>query len=340
LRFRLRGTGGTTHASGALSILGSPAVLKRVDVIVGGLEVESIDNYNHYLSMIYKRQPDTYHHTLKELEQSAFDGSSNVVIHTSAGSNEAYICNHAMRVGLFEGQNNHIPLPFIRGGVELRFTLETNMAAIATGATLGNIVIDQVSVVCGLVKPSPSYLQEFQKSLEGGNEAAIPLQLVRNLNFVPNTGTEQEAVLNCGYISSLRSVMGAWKSGTAFNGDTRNNLTKYYWMTGNQRYPVNKQINTTATDAENIMFALASVDNTYNLMNAVPASATTGHLIYYNWCPSSAFGNGLAVPDAQLRFIQTYSAAPTTTSPMQLYITYDAKLKVSASSVQLDALNV
>lgn len=342
LKFTLSFTG-TTDAGNQLNALGGAAVIKRVDTIVSGVEIESIDNYNHYCSMVYKRQPLTYLQLLRETEKSAYDGGATIGSHTSS-SQTSRVINHPLRVAIMEGHSNLIPVPFLRGGIEFRFTMESLLSNIATTGGSGGFTaysISNVRLVCGMVKPLASYLQQFQQKLESGGEATLPIQIVRNLNFVPTASTSQEAILSPGYLSSVRSVMGAYRAnGAGFNSDARNNLTSYFWMIGSKRYPLNKQISTSDDDAENVMFALASIDNTYNHLRTPTLSATTGHLIYYNFCADSGFGNGEPCSDGQVRLIQTYSAAPNTSGRVDLYVTYDAKLRVGAASVTVDALNV
>lgn len=337
---------GATDAANRMSALGGAAVIKRIDTLVSGVEIESIDSYNHYVSMLYKRQPLTYLQLLRETEKCAYDGSAAVTIASAAGTSgpASRVVNHPLRVAIMEGHSNLIPVPFLRGGVEFRFTLESVLANVFTigGTSITGYSISNVRLVCGMVKPMASYLQQFQQKLESGGEATLPIQIVRNLNFVPTASTSQESILTPGYLSSLRSVMGAYRTASApgFNNDIRNNLTSYFWMIGSKRYPLNKQIATSDDDAENVMFALASIDNTYNHLRTPAATTGTGHLIYYNFCADSSFGNGEPCSDGQVRLIQTYSATPDVTGRVDFYVTYDAKLRVSAASVVLDALNV
>lgn len=335
LQYTLTATAGTTHASGALdSNLGAVAVIKRVDSIVSGVEIESIDNYNHYYSMISKRQPRTYRDQL----QPELEGQGKG-FYTGDSTTASIVCNHALRIGLFEGQQKHIPVCFMRSGVNFRFTLDSSVYV--TGSTVSTWTVSDVRLVCGMLKPNPAYLQDFQRKLESGGSAIIPMQLVRNLNFVCTTSTSQEAQLTCGYLKSLRSLMGAFRSAsTAFNTDTRNNLSEFYFQNSTTRYPLNKTIKTSGRNAENLMIALSSVDNTYAHMG-VPSSIVnnTDHLIYYSFASNAEFGSGISVVDGAIRFSQVYSSAPTALT-CQFYATFDSKLIISAGSVGLDTLNV
>jgi hypothetical protein len=135
--------------------------------------------------------------------------------------------------------------------------------------------------------------------------------------------------------------MGAFRSAsTAFNTDTRNNLSEFYFQNSTTRFPLNKTVKTSGRNAENLMIALSSVDNTYAHMG-VPSSIAnnTDHLIYYSFASNAEFGSGISVVDGAIRFSQVYSSAPTALT-CQVYATYDAKLIVSAGSVGLDTLNV
>lgn len=335
LQYTLTATAGTTNASGALDAnVGAVAVIKRVDSIVSGVEIESIDNYNHYYSMISKRQPRTYRdQLLPDLE-----GLSKA-FYTGTAAESAYVCNHALRIGLFEGQQRHIPVCFMRSGINLRFTLDTS--AYVTSATVSSWTVSDVRLVCGMLKPNPAYLQDFQRKLESGGSAVIPMQLVRNLNFVCTTSTSQEAQLTCGYLKSLRSIMGAFRSAsTAFNTDTRNSLSEFYFQNSTTRYPLNKTVKASGRNAENLMIALCSIDNTYaHFGNPSAITASTDNLIYYSFASNAEFGSGISVVDGAIRFTQTFSTSPSALT-FQAYVTYDAKLVVSAGTVVLDTLNV
>ena len=349
LQFRIRGTGGTTHASGKISNLGGVSCIKRITTYVGGVQLEDIDNYNHYCSMLYKRMPSEYQTLLGSLEGTAITATEgNWSFHS--GGNEAPVINHSLRTALFEGHNNLIPLPFIRGGIEVEFTLDNAAVCGNGGATLGNVVIDQVRLVCGMSKPPVAYLQQYQKSLEAGGEPVLPLQVVRSVNYSPTSSTSQDAIVSVGYLKSLRSVMGTFRTSaaagnnTAFGADNLNGLTEYYFQIGTTRYPLNKTIKAnaaaTSPNAENLMQALCSVDNTFVHMNAVSITATTGAVVYFNWCPSPSFGNGVAVEDGQVRVLQTYSSVTSTSGTFLFYWTFDSLLKISASSITVDSKNV
>jgi hypothetical protein len=336
LQYTLTGTAGTTNTGGSLNAtIGGVAVIKRIDSIVSGVEIESIDNYNHYYAMISKRQPRTYRdQLLPELE-----GTSKV-FYTTTSSEQAYVVNHALRIGLFEGQQRHIPVCFMRSGLNLRFTLDTS--AYVANATVTGWTVSNVRLVCGMLKPNPAYLQDFQRRLESGGSAVIPMQLVRNLNFVCTTSTSQEAQLTCGYLKSLRSIMGAFRTTTAnvFDNDTRNSLSEFFFQNSTTRYPLNKTVKTGARNGENLMIALSSIDNTYAHFGVPSAiSANTDHLIYYSFASNAEFGSGISVVDGAIRFTQVYESAPLALTA-QMYCTFDAKLVVSAGSVALDTLNI
>ena len=356
LKYKVQLTGTTsTTASAVTSVLGGASVLQRVVTSVGGLQVEDIQNYGCYLSLLYKRSTAETQNMLKVLEgygdQNAFAGSAN------ANTNGRVVC-HALRTALTES-DKHIPLFAIRSGITFSFTTSTLNDFIATtnsGAT--GYKISDVSFVAALVKPEPSYIDNFMSGISGGRSAQIPMQLVRNVRFKPSTLTQQETNLHIGQLKSLRQIMGVCRESTSINSsstdsyalDALNALNSYYYMVGSDRYPQNKEIFTNnaiasgSVDPESVMQMLVSLDNTYAWLNPQSGSNSFADdkdnvFAPYTFASNRSIGAGVMTSDGFIQLIHKYNSAPAGTETVDLFIVYDAILKLG-STIELDSKNL
>ena len=80
LRFKVKaaGTSASTHK---IPAVGYAYLLKDVSTTVGGVTVENIADYNKYISILYKKLPDTQLAVLKKLEST---GTQNSIAIASA----------------------------------------------------------------------------------------------------------------------------------------------------------------------------------------------------------------------------------------------------------------
>ena len=356
LKFKLQLTGQTgTSGSAVTSILGGAAALQRVVTSVGGLQVEDIQQYPSYLSILYKRATAEQQNMLKVLEgfndQSAFAGSAD------ANTNGRVVC-HALRTALCES-DKMVPLFAIRSGITLSITTSTLNDLIATtntGAT--GFKISEVYFVGALVKPEPSYIDNFMAGISGGRAAQIPMQLVRNVRFKPSTLTQQETNLHIGQLKSLRQIMGVCRESTSINSsstdsyalDALNGLNSYYYMIGSNRYPQNKEIYTNnavasgAVDPESVMQTLVSLDNNYSWMNPfngsnVYADGKDNIFAPYTFASNRSIGAGAMTSDGFITLVHKYNSAPAGTETADLFIVFDAVLRLGAT-VELDSKNL
>lgn len=355
LKFKLALTGTTTVGSSITTVLGGASAIQRVVTSVGGLQVEDIQNYPSYLSVLYKRGTAEQQNVLKALEafndQGAFSASDD------ARNNGRVIC-HALRTAVCES-DKHLPLFAIRSGITFSFTTATLndiLTATASGAT--SYKISEVYFVGALVKPAPSYIDNFMAGISGGRSAQIPMQLVRNVRFKPSTLTQQETNLHIGQLKSLRQIFGVCRESTSINTattdsyalDALNALTSYYYMVGSERYPQNKEIFTNnavasgAVDPESVMQTLVSLDNTYAWLNPfngsnVFADGKDNIFAPFTWASNRAIGSGVMTSDGFITINHKYNSAPAGTETVDMFIVYDAMLKLGAT-IELDAKNL
>lgn len=348
LKYDLKMTGGGTTAGNVLSVLGGVSVIKTFTTNVSGLECERIEDYNEYCSILYKRSPETYKNTIKELE--AFNNQTRLHLSPNVYTYGRSII-HAPRIAVLEGtQGKAIPLPFIRGGIEFSITLDTlnNVLAANTQADT-SYVVSNVQFVGAIITPTQEYMASYSASLSRGSEAQMPLTLVKRHSFVPTNTTNQTTQIHIGYLKSLRSVIGTCRlnssrnssSVDAFNNDTSNKLKEYRWSIGDKHYPKNykfKCINdptaSSPVSPENIIQMMNSVDNTFVSLNSTTHSSNTDFAVFYNWA-SEGFASGVSVVDGIVSFEQDYTSAPDA-SVFDLFFVYDSILSISALDVKLD----
>ena len=347
LKYTLKLTGVTQATTASVTTkLGGASALRRVVTNVGGVQVEDIDNYNTYVSTIYKRLPTSQQNFLKQVE--GYQNQDICCSTATLASNGRTVC-HALRTSIMEC-DQYLPLPFLQGGLEMEFTVETLNNIIATSASgATGVSVSNVEFVACMIKPSDGYLKQFQGTLASGKKGSITMVKTRNVRLNPSALTDQEQSLQIGFLRSLRSVLGitrkstSWLSATtdSFELDTANLMSSYYFKVGSDRYPRNKVINTNngtsgTVDAEPLMQSICALDNSYAHFNAVDVTANTANYIYFNWASSPAIGSGIPVEDGKIDFHHTYYAAPAATEYIDVFFFYDAILSFDASSISLN----
>lgn len=347
LKYKLQLTGITQATTASVtSKLGGVSALKRVVTTVGGVQIEDIDNYNTSCSIVYKRLPATQKDMLKQLEGYQ---DQDICCGTSAKATNGRMICHAVRTSLLEC-DQFVPLPFIQGGAEMEFTVDTLnnvLATDASGAT--GVKVSYVEFVACLIKPADQYLRDFQQTLMSGKKGSIPMIKTKSLRLQPSAITDQEQSLQIGFLRSLRSVIGITRESTsidsattdAFELDTNNFMSSYYFKVGSERYPRNKVIGTInntagAVDPEAIMQSLVALDNTYAHLNALSVTANTANYIYFSWATNPKLGAGIPVEDGKIDFHHSYLTAPGGTETMDLFVNYDCLLEFDATSIQLN----
>jgi len=350
-RFRVRGTG-TSNANHAIPFSGWSYLINRISTHVSGLQVEDISNYNTYVSSIYRAMPSEYQNVLTKLEDFGVQTGTVPLANADGLTNGKIIC-HAPRIAILESAKKMIPLPFIKGNVEFNFYLEQFQNFMQTNASgqLTGLIIDQIAFVACMITPSPSYLEAFQSSLDGGSVVKLPLSCVKTIRNAPVNASESSELLNVGFLRSLKKVdqliqsnVQGITSATSGNDSSRNftlnGVSGYGLSIDSQNYPSNFMISTNTAVAagpvstENLMQKLCSVDNTYGFMNS-EAGLTSGNHLTYDLSHQGAFGSGVPVANGVVSINKR--GTPTSTAVIQTnVIEYDALLKISSSSVELD----
>lgn len=359
LRFDLKlnnGTVGTPVAASSnttsyITSLGGASVIRRLTTTVGGRQLETIDSYNEYCSHLYKRLPATQQEFLKVAELYKDDRASLNQLASQASSGRTIF--HALRCSLLEN-DQYIPLPFCRGGVEFEIQLET-LNRVCASSVPGGYTIENVEFIGCMIRPNVSYMSQFNSKLSSGGKASMPLQIIRNLRISPSATTEQTSVINLGFFKSLKQVSGVQRSAAtlstkATDSFANDNLTakSYYWQIGSERYPKNFEIQCNSDPAygavriENQMQAICSLDNTYGHFSASQPISSAGAVsgkddyVFYNWASNPSFGSGVPVEDGVVNFVHSYNTAPADTDSYDFFFQVEGKLSIGYDSVDVD----
>ena len=350
LEYDVKLTMSNTSDSATFSGTGSlVSAMGAVKVNLGGVQLENIERYNNLVSIEQRRVPNSYKNTLARLEgraqTSALSGSTNKV-------NNGRRCHHAIRAGLFEG-SKLVPLPWIRGGLELALTvssLETFLAANANSACTA-VKISNVRFIACMITPTAEYLKSFNQRLSEGYIAKIPLTLTKSYRFVPTTLTEQTRTVNTGFLKSLNSITLSHRTSSALTDATADsfvhhsgNCKSYSFRIGSDKYPRNFDINCQPAVASGTpshsgqMMDLCSIDNSYALMDlASENESNVDNVLKYDFrYHQGSFGSGVAVEDGSVDINLNYNSDPSSYTA-DLYVRYDAIVEVSATSVSLNS---
>lgn len=343
LKYTLKVQAAATSASSYITSLGGASVISSVKSTVGGREIENIEEYNTYISNIYKRAPETQKNLLKTLE---LYGDASVLSSANGQANGYTIC-HALRNVVFEGNPQYWGLPYIRGGLEIEIKLEDLTKVCASAAPTG-YTVENVELVCCMLKPSSDYLKQFQSKLASGSKATMPLQVIRQTSVSTAGVADAENILQIGFYKSLRnvSIIGrtdatlSTKTTDAFANDSLLGLQEFSFRSGSERFPKNFQVkcgndnSVGAISPENIMMSLCSLDNTFAGFNSTGV-ANTDAFVHFDFSSDSSFSSGIPVEDGTIVYQQKYSSAPSTTNKLSMFFGVEGKLEMSYDGIDI-----
>ena len=347
LKYKVSLVGGSaTAGTTSLSTMSLVAPLKDVSFSLGGVRVESIRNYNQYVSIERKRTTAERTNLLKELEAigdpTCLSASADKLV-------KGRYCMHALENALGE-MNDALPLPFIRGGVRVEIQLDSFnnvMAGNANGHT--NYRIEDVQLICGMIKPADSYMKEFQASLEAGRFANIPIVATKSYQTVLNASTAQTVDINCGFLQSLKSIMATQRVASVFNSvasdlfnnDTHAGLKKWSVQVGSSKYPLNMDINVSndvsvaTPDPTGLALAVAALSSHATGFDNKTAQADNKDcFLYYNW--SLDYNNGVSVSDGKVTLTLDYNTSPTVGNVLDVYAQCDALIQIGSGEIILN----
>lgn len=347
LKYRVSVVGGT--ATAGTTSLGSMSLicpLKDVSFSLGGVRIESIRNYNQFVSIERKRTTAERTNLLKELE--AINDATCITGSADKRSKGRY-CVHALENALGD-MNDALPLPFIRGGVRLEIQLESFNNVMAGNANAHtNYQIDDVQLICGMIKPNDSYMKEFQGSLEAGRFASIPVVTTKSYQTTLSAATVQTVDINTGFVKSLRSLTATQRAAAklnaaaedAFANDTADKLKKWSLQVGTTKYPQNFEIgfsndvSAATPDPTQLALAVASFSSHgTGFDNKQPWADNKDCVLYYGW--SRDYANGVSVSDGKVSLTLDYNSAPTTGNVLDVFAQVDSLIQIGASEIVLN----
>jgi hypothetical protein len=343
LKYKMKLTGGGTTGTSVLSTVGLLAPIKEISFDCGGAQVESVREYANWNAVIKKRVTGERRQYLGETECFAANGDS--LSGTANQLNNGRYCVHSIENSI--GQTNKdIPLPFIRSGIRMRFTLGSFADVVkSTAGSFTGYEISEVELICKMIRPPQSYLKEAQAALEAGRRMTIPLTLTKHYQTVLNASTNQTVDVFCGPVTSLKSVTATMRQSANINSTsadayvhTLDKLKQYSVQVGAKKYPQNFYVQTTndsslgAIDPTVLALAISPVSShSAGFANNSAWTANTDNFIYYPFARD--YANGVSVPDGKIGIELLFNSAPTTGNVVDVYLEVDALLSIGASDV-------
>ena len=322
--------------AGYLSTMGASAFIRQVSDTVSGLQLPICENWNLVDSI--NLSTDTAERK-SITSRCQFTG-------TSAGLGQTVAKDVArtaiMPIPTTIGSSQRVwPLAVLTGGHNISYTLESYLKAYKSAAASTNkYTITNASIVCCMLKPSDSYLQELSSTLGKGNALKIPLQLTKTYNNQLTEATNRSIRIQPGYLSSLNSLTNVYRLAAAANGTAEvdsflSNITKiqeYYINVNSQRYPRNKAIKGGA-DNEFLYQMLASFNTSISSLNATTAAVSD--VLHYSFQSNNQWASGISLNNGDLSVEITFNDAPAANDLITSVLSYSAMLLISGADVQI-----
>jgi hypothetical protein len=345
LSYDLKLKGGATTAGNCITTLGGCSVLQQVNTTMNGNLIETIQNYPTYVSAIYEKLPVANKNFLRETE--LYKNQTALTATADAYTNGRKIC-HPLRNGVFES-DKLIPLPFVVGGlvIDIQLGQLSNLMCLATTTT--SYEISNVEFICGMLRPSNAFLDNYQNTISGGRVGKIPIQKVFSVRSAitgsPNSN-QQNLTLQTGYHRSLRSITQVEKlqsvvgvvTADEFNAATTNGLKSYQFRIGSQQFPefaiqCNNDASAGTPSPMAQMMTICALDNTWAHLDQPSAlTANTGNAQHLSFNSNPSFGAGVKIENNVVNVERIYNAAPAN-SFLDTFYVVDAMLYVDSAGV-------
>jgi len=340
------------------SYLGGTAPLYRISEQLGGLQISDVPNYNIMCAL----QNSVASSTKKNFLQSV-EGYSLVQAFGTADSVSSSfgrkVC-HSLRTPL-AGVKQHLPLPF--ASLQIDITLDT-LNQVIKNASGSAYTLKNVRFCAFLVKPSPEYLQQIQSAFSNGGSMKLPIEQIRSFTSKLTATTDQSLLFNIGVADSVRSFVSCQRVAASVNSATTdsfatftlNALQNYYFNVSGKRVPQNFPVNCNnlvgntqySIGSEQAMLLCCSIDNDFSQLNWNQSVDTTNsqavsnsqQFIYYPFASSRAFASGVGTRDGVVEIQLSYSSAPATTDVVNSFISMDAILEITNSSIHIRYTNL
>lgn len=305
-----------THANLKISGAGGSAVLNRYTLEAAGHQIEDVPRYNLYCASKRHFSTDEERKMAKTLE--AYTGTSAGSVITAGTTGTTIV--HKLQGGFFEhreGEEKMLAAPFFRGGMNLKYYLESP-GNVLLDSTAGSYKITDVELIAKTLAVPPDYQAQVIQQLESGANISTPYQAVRSVSAVGNGATELDINIPTGFNSSIREVWVRARDNTTmttqandkFCGKFSNvNLDSFYLEYEGQVYPQGKPFQYKAEADPETLFLLFQEEG------KAPVSYTSGDFFLKIKLSEDAFGSGvstLSTGNIRLHLSAT-SAIPATT---------------------------
>lgn len=290
-----------TGASSAITTLGLSSVFSRVRILLGGAEVESLENYPAVSALLYGQASESRKRTLKALE-----AYGDTAVLTRGGKRTVV---HAINSS-FMMQKSSLPLPVISGGLTLELTV-ANDGVFTAGGDISYITVEKLSFNAMMTTPDPSYLQRIFSGLEQGRALYISFVKVKSQLSYGSGGRECQTVLSVGSVSSLQGIAARFVQESDYSTATVDRalisgdagLRSWHVQIGSTKQPqsrdwANSLANDSTYDPETLALRLFSAVDSYQageIMNVDPDPTMLGKqfVLSVNWKSSDeVFGGG------------------------------------------------
>lgn len=356
LKITTKLSGGTvltdTSNTASMSAYGSLATtIKSVRTTLGGVEIERVDNYNNLIAYLYNRSPESHKNALKRLE--AYRDTDVLAGSVAKGTNGRRAC-HALKTALLDSTKS-IPLPWVRGGLNIELTLSTLnefLAANTVNATA--FALTDVRYCACFITPTADYFNEVNQMLSGGKVMTIPVEVTKSYRKVPSALTSQITQINTGFISSLNEIIATFRTTSNLSSASADSFThisagskSYSFKIGSERFPKNFEVNcqnaiATATPSpESYMQELVAYDNNWAaISHDYDIDENKNNALYYNFkADAFASSSNQSVEDGLLEMQIEYNSDPSANT-LDIYTRHSAKVLVSISEVAIDSKTV
>ncbi|KAJ3025807.1 hypothetical protein HDV00_012392 [Rhizophlyctis rosea] len=203
--------GGATYTGGGAvgAISGQTAAIKTVTMSIGGRLIESIANYNRFVSQEVVNAPLEHKVYLAKTE-----GVSHFVNGVAEDNRRAFLgaangnryAMHQLQTGLRGMQS--LELPLIPSGIDLELLLTTDIKEpFPSNDTIDNLVWSNVELIVVCTRPAEGFWRHQAENLQRGGVLQRPIQTVSYQAFQGNNSSSFTMQVDSGIVKSVSSVM-------------------------------------------------------------------------------------------------------------------------------------
>ena len=346
----------TSTSASVCSNLGGVAPIQRISESLGGLQISDIPSYATMVALQNSVASSTKQNFLKATESYGVPTAFGTQDGVSSTWGRKVI--HSLRTPL-AGVRQLIPIPYC--SYTLDITLDT-LNSVIKNASGSAYTIKNVRFVAYLVKPSGEYLQQIQSAFSQGGSVKLPIEQIRSFTSRLSNVAQQSLLYNVGVCDSIRSFVACQRLSTSINSATTdaynlftlNALEWYFLNVSGKRFPQNFNcvVNNVKTNAnysisqEQAMLLCASVDNDFSQLNFSQSTDTssdvsnTQQMLFYPLASSRSWASGVSSKDGVVECQLSYSSTPAGTETVNCFISMDAIVEITNSSVHIRYTNL